>query len=389
VVGAAHEAAAQPSTSQIKRRLTKRGVKRIKFTKRTGTKQWNSRVKTWEYVRGVHVIREYKPIRGVDLVVVGDVVYQRFGRRWRYWKFRVAQNRYLGIPNPRQTEIMAVLKKDMRKFVSSYNYNKIVGELKNVGLSPKPRWKWHRPTRVSFHMVATFDIITSNTNVESREQEFEVSFYRDDYKAPWKSFMSTSRARKKLGTRKYTSQKIRAMKTLGSIDSQRRSKAAAAKLPAVNVPQFKNAAQLALFTHKMLRHSTPLKLEAYFMKVLAPHYFNNKSAGQLNQRGARLINLAAKRAFKLKATYKLMYCENPGVDRRRSSKTRYYLRSVIRGGNTMIAGRLMGGRYKEGVKVGQQWMITDLHVGVPQRDNAIQLVNSFSSRKKICPNDKI
>jgi hypothetical protein len=387
--GAARQAAAQPSNRRIKKDMMNPGVKKITFGSKRGTKQWNSSTKTFEYSRVVHIVREYKEIKGVDLVVVGAAVYQRFGRKWKYWKFRLAENRYLGIPNPTEKEILALINKDLRKFVSSYMYNKIVGSIKKVGLAPEPKWKWHKPTRVEFRMLATYDAIVSYTDVESIKQEFKVSLYRDKYKSPWTSFGSTAQGKKSLGKKKYTSQQIKAMKTLGAADSERKSRASAAKLPKVNVPKFKSGAQLMLFTHKMLRNSTPETLEAYLMKALAPFFFNNKAAGQLNQRGADAINKAIKRAFKLKGTYKLEYCENAGIDRKRSSKTRFYILGAINKVNTVIAVGMFGGAYKDGVKVGKEWMITEISVGTRQDNDALQFINSFSSRKKLCPKDKI
>jgi len=44
---------AQPSEADIKSKLTNSNTLEIKFTKSTGTRQWNSSTGNWEYVRGV------------------------------------------------------------------------------------------------------------------------------------------------------------------------------------------------------------------------------------------------------------------------------------------------------------------------------------------------
>ena len=77
---------AQPSDAQVRQDIMNPGVKRLELTKKPGTKQWNSDTGAWEFVRGVHIIRDYPEIEGVDLVVVGDAVYQLYGTNHKYWK---------------------------------------------------------------------------------------------------------------------------------------------------------------------------------------------------------------------------------------------------------------------------------------------------------------
>ncbi len=103
------QALAQPSDAQVREDVMNPGVKKLELTKKAGTKQWNGDVGAWEFVRGVRVVREYPEVEGVDLVVVGDAVYQLYGTSYGYWKFRVISNEYLGIPNPTEDEIMAIL----------------------------------------------------------------------------------------------------------------------------------------------------------------------------------------------------------------------------------------------------------------------------------------
>ena len=85
-------AAAQPSEAEIRKQISNAGTKNIKFTKSTGTRQWNSDAGNWEWVRGVEVIRT-SDYPGIDLVVTGDVVYQYTGAgKYTYWKFRTLSN---------------------------------------------------------------------------------------------------------------------------------------------------------------------------------------------------------------------------------------------------------------------------------------------------------
>lgn len=378
---------AQPSDAQVRKDIMNPGVKRLELTSKPGTKQWNSDVGAWEFVRGVRVIREYPDIEGVDLVVVGDAVYQLYGSNYRYWKFRVISNEYLGIDNPTEEEILAVLNTDLEKFVTNYWYNRIVGELGPIRLADEPTWFWHKPTSVSFMMTTTFSAKTSDLDVAAVEQDYEVRFYRDDYRGPWTHFISTNREQRVRSTQRYSADEVRAMPSLASVHYEQQAQAALASLPQVEVPAFERGVDLVIHTHNLLRHGSAEEFEAFLMQVLAPHYFIEGSSVQLNQRGADAINHNIERAYNKRGTYAQQYCQEVGVDTRRSSEKRMYLTGAINDVNTMIAFDLYGGKYVDGVKTGQQWKISDLYVGTRQDQDALDFIASFSDRAKLCPND--
>lgn len=378
---------AQPSDAQVRQDIMNPGVKRLELTNKPGTKQWNSDTGAWEFVRGVRVIRDYPDIEGVDLVVVGDAVYQLYGTNYKYWKFRVISNEYLGIPNPTEAEILALLNQDLEKFVTNYWYNRIVGAVKTIRLADEPTWFWHTPTSVSFLMSTAYDAKTSDLDVASVEQDYEVRLYRDDYRGPWTNFISTNREQRVLSTQRYSVDEVRAMPTLASVNNEQQAQAALASLPQVEVPAFTRGIDLILHTHNLLRTATPEAFEAYLMQVLAPHYFVEGSTVRLNQRGADVINQNIERAFKKRGTYQQQYCREAGVDKGRSSEKRLYILGAINNVNTMIAVDLYGGKYVDGVKTGQQWKISDLHVGTRQDQDALDFITSFSDRSKLCPKD--
>ncbi len=377
---------AQPSDAQVRKDVMNPGVKRLELTSKPGTKQWNSDTGAWEFVRGVRVIREYPDIEGVDLVVVGDAVYQLYGSNYKYWKFRVASNEYLGIDNPTEEEILAILNQDLGKFLGFW-YNRIVGDVREIRLADEPTWFWHKPTSVSFLMTTAYDAKTSDLDVASVEQDYEVRFYRDDYQGPWLNFISTNREQRVLSTQRYSADEVRAMPTLASVNNEQQAQAALASLPQVEVPAFERGIDLIIHTHNLLRTVTAEEFEAYLMQVLAPHYFIEGSTVQLNQRGADVINQNVERAFKKRGTYAQQYCREAGVDKGRSSEKRLYIRGAINNVITMIAVDLYGGKYVEGVKTGQQWKISDLYVGTRQDQDALDFIASFSDRSKLCPKD--
>ena len=114
-------AIAQPSDAQVIEDMTGPGTISVKLTPKNGQKQWNADYGVWEYVRGVVAIREYKEKKGVQIKIVGDAVYQMYGATgFKYWKFRVISNEYLGMDVPSSEELMKIVQADLPKFLSSY-----------------------------------------------------------------------------------------------------------------------------------------------------------------------------------------------------------------------------------------------------------------------------
>ena len=291
------------------------------------------------------------------------------------------------IPNPTEDEILAILNQDLEKFLTNYWYNRIVNDVREIRLADASMWFWHTPTSVSFQMTTAYDAKTSDLDVASVEQDYDVRFYRDDYQGPWLNFISSNGEQRILSTKRYSADEVRAMPTLASVNNERQAQAAQTSLPQVEVPAFTRGIDLIIHTHNVLRTATPEEFEAYLMQVLAPHYFVEGSTVQLNQRGADVINQNIERAFKKQGTYQQQYCREASVDKGRSSEKRLYILGAINNVNTMIAVDLFGGQYVEGVKTGQQWKISDLYVGTRQDQDALDFIASFSDRSKLCPKD--
>ncbi len=91
-------ALAQPSDRQVIEDMSGPGVLSVDLVPRPGHKQWNGDYGVWEYVRGLEAIKEYPQKEGITIRIVGDAVYQMYGATdYRYWKFRVLSNEYLGM----------------------------------------------------------------------------------------------------------------------------------------------------------------------------------------------------------------------------------------------------------------------------------------------------
>jgi hypothetical protein len=164
---------AQPSDADIKKQITNAGTKSIKITKTTGTRQWNSDIGNWEWVRGVEVVRKSE-YPGIDFVVTGDVVYQYTGvGKYSYWKFRTVSNQYYGIPNPTAKEINDFISKDWAKFYGYY-YTVITKLWFQPALATEPAWTWHNPNSVEFRMKLKFDHIIRLKQMYCQHPDYKV-----------------------------------------------------------------------------------------------------------------------------------------------------------------------------------------------------------------------
>jgi hypothetical protein len=388
-------AAAQPSEAEIRKQITNAGTKQIKFTKTTGTRQWNSDTGNWEWVRGVEVIRN-SDYPGIDLVVTGDVVYQYTGAgKYTYWKFRTLSNEYQGIPNPTAKEIADFLSTDWMKFYGYY-YNKITRLYGDPVLAEQPEWTWHSPNSVSFKMKQQFDFIYSNTEVKTMETIWNVRLYRDNPKDKWKNFMSVksqdAREEKITGTQKFTMEQVNDLqkKTLYFTFAEQKAKQETAALPAVTLPEFKNAEEMVKYLHDLLRNGTPEKFRAVLLQLLHPGYFEEGSTVRLQAHQEQTLQQVITAVYNNKATYKMMYCQTPAykVDQwgGGSQKKTIYITGAVNNCNSSFTIAPVSMGYKEGVAQ-TALKITEYGIYVRQDQDAINFVSSFSDRKKLCPND--
>ncbi len=382
---------AQPSESEIRKQLTNAGTKAIKFTKSTGTRQWNRDIGNWEYVRGVEVVRtsEYA---GIDLVVTGDVVYQYTGvGKYSYWKFRTLSNQYLGIPNPTAKEINDFINKDWAKFYGYY-FTVITKLWHQPMLADTPQWTWHSPNSVEFRMKMKFDHITSNTEVQTLECIWNVRLYRDDPKGQWKNMLALRSEEAAdlnvVDKKQYTAAQINDLKkkTLEFTIAEQQAKSEMSA--ASSIPEFATGEDLVKFMHNILRNGDPQKFKAAMLKLMAPIFFVNGSSVQLRSDIEQAIKSISTAAYSDKMTYKQLYCQNPSyrVENWADGRRSVYIPSAINNCNSMfLVGKVNAG-YKDGVPV-TPFRILEFNVNVRQDDDAINFVNSFSNRSKMCPGD--
>lgn len=388
---------AQPSDAKIKSDAVGNGggVISFRFTKSTGTRQWNSSTGNWEYVRGVQVKRK-SDYPGISMIVDEDVVYQYTGNGgYSFWKVRVLSNSYEGIPNPTATEIHDFISRQWERFYGFY-YGVIVKLQEQPVLAEKPEWVWHDINSVEFKMKLQFDHVIRGKGIETVATTWKVRLYRDDPKAPWKNMLalrSNDPADSKiLDMKEYTVQQLADFEkqTLRYTLAEQTAKQDAVRLTAlVTVPEFKNAEDMVKYLHDVLRNGNPDKLRAVLLQVFAPGFFEEGSKVQLQAVQEQNLQQVITAVYNNKATYKQMYCQNPPcrVDKwgDGNRKTIYITGAVNNCNSSFTIGSVNMG-YKEGVP---QTALKVLEYGVYVRQDAdaINFINSFSDRKNLCKQD--
>jgi hypothetical protein len=378
-------AAAQPSDSQVKKDMSGGAVLSVKLSSVPGRVQGNTDTMNYEYVRGVEILSK-TDYPGIKMKTVGTAVYQRVGKgKFAYWKFRTLEQTYEGIPNPKQDEIEKVLDTDRASVFGDGLGGLITKVRKPPVLAKEPLWTWHTPNSVSFQMVGEIEMPTSNTEIETFEQQVEIRLYRDDMKLPWKSFMASHGEKKSLGVTKYSDDEVRNMPRLRAQIADGASKAKLAKLPKVDVPDFASHDELATYLHQILREGPRDKAEAVIRQLLAPRFYQ-PGTSMLSDEAERTLQSNLDKAFGDKSSYAQQYCAKP-VTENRGAKNRTYFMGVREDLITSLATTLAGGGYKDGVKVGERRVIEELAVRTKTDADTLAWLSSFSDRKKMCPND--
>jgi hypothetical protein len=389
---------AQPSDAKVKSDAVGNGggVISFKFTKSTGTRQWNSSAGNWEYVRGVQIKRK-SDYPGINMIVDEDVVYQYVGNGgYSFWKVRVLSNQYEGIPNPTAKEVTDFISKDWAKFYGFY-YTVITKLWHQPMLADNPEWVWHDINSVEFRMKMKFDQIIRMKGIETVETIWKVRLYRDNPKAPWKNLFAIrsdeAADSKIIGMKEYTNAQMNDFEkqTLQFTIAEKEAKEQGYNLSQIiMVPNFSEAEDMLAFIYDVLRKGTAEKLKAVMLQVLAPGFFVEGSNVQLRSIEEQNLANVITAVYNDKVKYKQLYCEKPTykVEKWGNSATRKDIKisSVLNNCNTLFTVDRVTIGYKEGVPV-TKLVILSYGIYVRQDQDAINYINSFSDPKKICPND--
>jgi hypothetical protein len=213
--------------------------------------------------------------------------------------------------------------------------------------------------------------------------------FRDNFKDPLQRFMSTSGANqtKVLSTQQLTEAKTRELEkqTLAYTLAEETARKEIESLPELKVPDFRTGKEMADFFHDILRNGNPELLKVAMLKTLAPHLMVDGSKTQFSWQGKEMFEKASKEAFGSDMKYKDQYCRNYTTTSL-TSKSYIYIKAAIDKSITLISSVQANDGYKDGVAQ-TKLKLLNLDVTVRQDQDAINFINSFSDRKKLCPND--
>ena len=135
----ASSAYAQPSDATIKAKAIQDGAVMVKFYG-TGRVHTSLTEGTW-YIRSMetHYQTEYP---GIKQSVSLEYKYKKSGSSWVFDRTYTVESFYIGVPNPKESEIVAVISKNLAEYFGNH-YNSIVGDIGEIKLAKEPRWIWH------------------------------------------------------------------------------------------------------------------------------------------------------------------------------------------------------------------------------------------------------
>lgn len=302
-------ASAQPSDATVMRLLkqkTGKKTKSIKFSGRGELKvEFERGVKVKNYYRYYNqVVRtEYK---GVTSHYYGGVKYGQRGGKWTFQTMMVGDTHYEGIPNPEWSVIEAMLRKDLQHLLGFY-YTEIV-ELQSLELAKDPKWRWKKPSVVSFEVAARFTRKKGKT-LEAVTQRFHTGLSADAFGSPWaRAHKGVHKGKPEvLSKTTHTSAELAAMPTLPETYRRQAVQAHVASLPAVELPELADHKALTSHIQTLLMTADGPTIEATLRKLLAPQYFDKRVLAALNVKGQKVIDDAKTRA----PIYRQQYCPTP------------------------------------------------------------------------------
>jgi uncharacterized protein YaaQ len=144
------------------------------------------------------------------------------------------------------------------------------------------------------------------------------------------------------------------------------------------------------FVHDSLRNGNPEQFRAVALQLFAPGFFVEGSKVQLTGMEEQNLQNVITAAYNNKATYKQMYCQNPNykVEKWGNSNSKKTIRitGAVNNCNSEFTIDLVNMGYVEGVPQ-TKLKILQYGIYVRQDQDAVNFINSFSDKKKLCPGD--
>ena len=355
-----------------------------------GTREWNRGA--YEFRRSITMRSDVADMPGVEVETYGDIVYQSHGNVYRYKGFNVGDWRYFGLPDPTAEEVEAVLMTDPAK---AYPHGTLDQD-RSLAILDGEETYWHSLESVTVKAAARSKQAISYTEVAEVETVMEVRLYREAVDAPWTRFITTRNSETRLGVETFTAEQVRAMRTLRDAVIIAGLEDEAAALPEVDVPEFRDPRALADYVYAALRGDDPAVLEATLLAVLAPRHFVAGSETALGiQARTQMVEpiLTSVRGDGGAGTFAAQTCEQPRLNERMTSGSRYYYHSILTvpprfTGNASVMQVLIEeapGGYRNGQPLPGRLVVGDLKVYTSQKADDLAYVASFDDPAAKCP----
>jgi hypothetical protein len=180
---------AQPGDAEIRQMAVKNGAIETRFTSEKGTVHTNLTEK-W-YMRTME--SKWKTNNaGIYRWERTEYRYDFVGGKWVFKRTYLNSSWFDGVPNPSESEIMAIINADVEKYIGSY---RMIGKPESIKMADNPKWEWHDLKSVSFNTVCIYTEKVNEIGDAVRKKEIRrVRLYRqtDDTKAPFTSFNASA-----------------------------------------------------------------------------------------------------------------------------------------------------------------------------------------------------
>ncbi len=290
---------------------------------------------------------------------------------------------------PALNEVQELVNKNILKFFTSYlaNYITEFNGIKAIITDKYPCYQcdhFYFPVgdegkSVHFKVLADYSCI-NGTDLEKRQDVFEVKFVRDGINQPWKGFPEGTANRSNTQTKTYEKKTLSSQEqdywtcnTLGVKAWKENAVTYFNSLPKVEIPKFAKAQDMAWWLHKFLRKAKAEEVEYVFISLLQPAYFLNCGSYMLNENGLKLIETVKKMVSLPRGNYGDHYCETPDIKHQQGNDADYMVQFFPKYGQTFS--RIRTGSFNGALK------ISDIQLSIYTKKEDVDAVMNASSDK--------
>ena len=311
---------AQPSLADSKRHVKKLKPYKVKWA---GKITKNIRLNEWAFYRGATLTFKLKKHRGITYKQMIQVEYKKIGNgKWNFDRIGYYGDPvFFGLKRPKTKDLIKFIKSNLRSFIPSSDFQKVVGEIKNIKLSKKPEWKWATLKRLDGYFEVDYSVKEGNLTVVDYHKKLRVRFRRDTIiKGPFTSLDTSVKDSKKIGKKKYTQEEYDKIKSIGEAILEKEIHDIVSKLPDVKVPNFKLYDEFIYFVHDKMLNGSEAEVRSLLYYNLSKRYFMKKPEFHFTSLGAKLLD----GIMGFREQYSKSFCKYPKIKDRLGQEITFY-----------------------------------------------------------------